>query len=102
MLASESAKAEEAAHALAAEQRAARLVELHARARHHLVERLLDLRLEPERQRRDRDALAERRRQRTVTEDVLRGLIAGARSSPAPADGDVFAHLYDEHTGLPR
>ena len=49
-----------------------------------------------------RNALAERRRQRTVTEDVLRGLIAGARSSPAPADGDVFAHLYDEHTGLPR
>ncbi|MCP4743371.1 MAG: type II toxin-antitoxin system VapB family antitoxin [Actinomycetales bacterium] len=49
-----------------------------------------------------RDALAERHRQHTVTEDVLRGLIATARSSQAPADGDVFADLYDEHTGLPR
>ena len=49
-----------------------------------------------------RNALAEHRRQRTVTEDVLRGLIAAARSSQAPADGDVFADLYDKHTGLPR
>ena len=49
-----------------------------------------------------RDALAERHRQRTVTEDVLRGLIAAARSSQAPADGGIFADLYDEHTGLPR
>lgn len=49
-----------------------------------------------------RDALAERHRQRTVKEDVLRGLIAAARSSRAPADGDVFADLYDEHTGPPR
>jgi antitoxin VapB len=48
------------------------------------------------------DALAERQRQRTVTEDVLRDLIAAARSSQAPADGDVFADLYDKHTGLPR
>ena len=49
-----------------------------------------------------RNALAEHRRQRTPTEDVLRGLIAAARSSQAPADGDVFADLYDKHTGLPR
>ena len=49
-----------------------------------------------------RNALAEHRHQRTVTEDVLRGLIAAARSSQAPADSDVFADLYDEHTGLPR
>lgn len=49
-----------------------------------------------------RDALAARRRQRTVTQDVLRGLIAAARSSQAPADGDIYDDLYDEHTGLPR
>ena len=48
-----------------------------------------------------RDALAERHRQRTVTKDVLRGLIAAARSPQAPAEGDAFADLYDEHTGLP-
>ena len=48
-----------------------------------------------------RDALAERHRQRTVTKDVLRGLLAAPRASQAPAKGDVFADLYDEHTGLP-
>ena len=48
-----------------------------------------------------RDALAERHRQRTVTKDVLRGLLAAPRASQAPAEGDVFADLYDEHTGLP-
>ena len=48
------------------------------------------------------NALAEHRRQRTVTEDVLRVLIAAARSSQAPADGDAFADLYDEHTSLLR